>query len=312
MTDTGRRLPASVDTGDRRIAIHEWPAKKEPRAVVQILHGLAEHSARYDRFAQAATAEGIAVVAHDHRGHGPDYAPDSLGHFADRNGWFRVIADVETVRTTIRSGYRRLPLVLFGHSMGSYIAQCFCMRFPHPADALILSGSTWPNRSEVRVARAIAWLLARLRGPRSAGKLMNRLSFGKFNDRFRPNRTEFDWLSRDPKEVDAYIDDPLCGAISSNRLWVDLLGGLLEISDPKSIARIPADLPVLITGGELDPVGGRPALETLAAKWRDQGKKNLTLKIYDGGRHEMLNETNRDEVTADLLAWIKTNGVGVK
>ncbi len=132
------------------------------------------------------------------------------------------------------------------------------------------------------------------------------MSFGQFNKRFAPNRTEFDWLSRDEQEVDEYVADPLCGAPSGSRLWYDLFGGLLEISRESALRKVPTVLPILITGGELDPVGGAKALTRLAAEYEATGHENVTLKLYPGGRHEMVNETNRDEVTADILAWIDT------
>ena len=306
MSSRPLELPARVDNEGREIDLRRWPAAEETAGVIQILHGLAEHSARYDRFARAANERGYAVVAHDHRGHGPQFAPDALGHFADRDGWARVVDDVDAVTRSIRETIGDKPIVLLGHSMGSYIAQSYVMRYPARIQRLILSGSTWPNRFEVRVARLIAALIAAVRGPGSPGALMDRLSFGKFNDRFQPNRTAFDWLSRDAAEVDRYIDDPLCGHLSSNRLWVDLLGGLLEISRPASIAGIADDLPVLITGGAVDPVGGAGALSRLADAYRKAGKTKVTLKLYPDGRHEMLNEINRDEVTRDILDWIES------
>lgn len=301
--DESNPLPASVTSDDREIPLYHWPADASPRAVVQVLHGLAEHAGRYERFARSLNERGLTVVAHDHRGHGPAYAEKGLGHFADRDGWSKVIADAFSVQTAIRAALPATPLVLLGHSMGSYIAQAFCMRHPGTIDALILSGSTSPNRTEVQVARAIAWLLGMTLGATSEGRLLDRMSFGKFNDRFRPNRTTFDWLSRDDVEVDRYINDPLCGAISSQRLWFDLLGGLLDISAADSPARIPESLPILILGGELDPVGGEKALAQLADAYRRSGHSTVDLRVYEDGRHEMLNETNRDDVTADILSW---------
>ena len=214
---------------------------------MQILHGLAEHAGRYERFAAAANKQGYTVVAHDHRGHGPKCAPHRLGHFADRQGWSKVIADVDVVRTYIRSRFEAVPLVLFGHSMGSYVAQSYVMRHADVVDGLILSGSTWPQRGPVSLARGLAWFLSTLRGPTSRGSLMTKLSFGAFNKRFEPVRTRFDWLSRDENEVDRYIDDPLCGATSSNQLWHDLLGGILEIGQAESLARLTKTLPLLST-----------------------------------------------------------------
>lgn len=306
MTSETVELPTRIDSAGREIDLRTWPAVDRTLGVIQILHGLAEHSGRYDRFARAANERGYAVVAHDHRGHGPQFAPDALGHFADRDGWTKVLSDVDAVSRSIREEIADKPLILLGHSMGSYIAQSYVMRYPARIKRLILSGSTWPNRAEVRVARLIAWLLAAIRGPASPGTLMDRLSFGKFNDRFQPNRTAFDWLSRDPSEVDRYIDDALCGHLSSNRLWVDLLGGLLEISRTTSIAGVADDLPILITGGALDPVGGASALSRLAEAYRKAGKSKVDLKLYAEGRHEMLNEINRDEVTRDILDWIES------
>ena len=299
------QIPDAIDQRGLKIPVRYWPASHEPRVVVQILHGLAEHASRYERFAGALNAAGISVVSHDHRGHGAE-AAEPLGHFADTEGWDALVEDSGVVRDTIDAHLPGVPHVLFGHSMGSYVAQTFVMRYPDKVNRLILSGSTSVNRGEVRAARGVAWVLSKLFGPSSAGNFLNKASFGKFNDEFKPNRTEFDWLSRDDAEVDAYINDPLCGAISSNRLWYDLLGGLLEISTRAAFERVPAGLPILILGGALDPVGGASALSRLAEQYRDSGHSQVSLQLYAEGRHEMLNETNRNEVTADILTWIES------
>lgn len=274
------------------------------RAVVQVLHGLGEHAARYERFAVECVANGYAVVAHNHRGHGETCDGDSLGHFADESGWDKVIADAKLVQDDVLTRFPGVPLVLMGHSMGSYIAQSFVMRHAENVDALILSASTWSPRLKAWLGHMVAGLLAWRQGARAKSAFLDRMSFGDFNRRFAPNRTDFDWLSRDEAEVDSYIADPLCGAPSSNRLWQDVTGGLLEITSRKALRKIPGSLPVLITGGELDPVGGAGRLGRLADQYRVSGHGDVTLKVYPGGRHEMLNETNRDEVSADLLAWI--------
>ena len=286
-----------------RIELRQWLPAAEPRAVIQVLHGMSEHAGRYQRLADACTAAGYAVVAHDHRGHGE--AAEPLGHFADRDGWDRVIEDALAVNEAARALADRRPLLLFGHSMGSYVAQSQVMRAPGSADALLLSGSTWPKRIEVRVARLVASVGARLRGPRTPARLLDSMSFGAFNKGFAPNRTPFDWLSRDPSEVDRYVADPLCGAPASHAFWRDLLGALLEISDAQGLARVPVGLPILITGGAQDPVGGARRLALLADAYRASGKTDVTLTLYPEGRHEMLNETNRDEFVADLLDWIE-------
>ena len=289
----------------RLIPVYAWrpqPGNK-PKAVIQIFHGLGEYAARYERFANACTQLGLAVVAHDHRGHGE--SAQCAGHYADRDGWNKVIEDASRVNRKIKEDLPGIPLVLLGHSMGSYIAQSFVMRQPDSVTMLILSASTLARRSEVRLGHTVASLLA-LFGGKKKSSALNGMGFDAFNKPFEPARTEFDWLSRDNEEVDRYIADPLCGGLFTNALWRDLTGGLLEITATGAVALVPRDLPILITGGEKDPVGGAKGLTRLADAYRQTGHRNLTLKIYEGGRHEMLNETNRDEVTADIINWIQS------
>ena len=289
-----------------RIRVYRWypdPATS-PRAIMHIFHGLGEHAARYERFACACNENGLVVVAHNHRGHAD--TAEVAGHFADREGWDKVIADALAVQEQLVAEFPDIPVVLFGHSMGSFIAQSFVMRHPSKVSLLILSGSAFASRVEARLARAVASLLA-LFGRRSKSRLLDRLGFGAFNKAFAPARTDFDWLSRDDAEVDRYLADPHCGGKFSNQLWKDLMGGLLEITSADAIASIPADLPILILGGQVDPVGGVKGLTRLADVYRQTGHADVTLTIYDGGRHEMLNETNRDEVTSDVVRWIDSH-----
>lgn len=274
------------------------------RGTVQILHGLGEHTARYHRSAHSCISRGLAVAAHNHRGHGDFCTSESLGHYADADGWNKVIGDVLTVKSELAIRHPDAPLIVFGHSMGSYIAQASVMRDPNGVTALILSATTFPNRSQLRSARLLSRFESWRHGGRYKSELLNQLGFGKFNDRFEPARTNLDWLSRDNDEVDRYIEDPACGGPYSNRLWFDLTGGLLEISTASAMRRIPGNLPILVVGGEADPVGGKTGLTRLANAYRECGHSDVELMIYKDGRHEMLNETNREEVTHDLLAWI--------
>jgi alpha-beta hydrolase superfamily lysophospholipase len=308
LTTEIQRLVCVADDG-RKILVDYWPPEDytRPGAIVQILHGLGEHPARYHRFAVECVKRGYAVFAHNHRGHGENCAADELGHFADRLGWDRVISDILVVQKAIRGRHPDLPLVLLGHSMGSFIAQDFLMRNPQNAAALILSGSSLAARRQVIPGHWIARLLAWRQGPRAQSVLLNKMGFAAFNKRFAPNRTEFDWLSRDASEVDRYVADPLCGADSSNQLWADLTGALLKVRKRRSIRKIPLQIPVLITGGENDPVGGRAAMRRLADAYRRSGHTNVTLKVYSDGRHEMMNEINREEFMADVLQWIRAN-----
>lgn len=273
-----------------------------PGGIIQVLHGLAEHCARYAGFASAATKRGYVVITHDHRGHGRH--AETPGHFADADGWNRVIADVGVVNDWSRKRWADTPFVVLGHSMGSFIAQGFAMRRPASMSALILSGSTLPSRFETRLGRLLARFERWRHGRRGHSALLDKLGLGRFNDAFQPPRTAFDWLSRDTGEVDKYMKDPLCGASSTCQLWIDLMGGLLEISGKAAYRKIPPGLPMLIFGGSDDPVGGERGLTALADAYRSSGQQDLTLKIYTDGRHEMFNEINRDEVTADVLEWI--------
>ena len=303
----GKAIATLTASDGHRVLVTQWQPSggAAPAAVVQILHGLGEHLGRYERFAEACCKAGLAVIGHNHRGHGPQAAVDELGHFADRDGWNKVVEDAIAVQEFARRSWADTPGVLLGHSMGSYIAQSVAARESNQLAALILSASTISPRLQLRSGRLLARLAIWRNGGRHRSEFLNRLGLGGFNNRFAPNRTNFDWLSRDDGEVDRYIADPLCGFKLSNRFWHDLLGGLLEISSPETLRRIPTNLPILITGGEVDPVGGKKGMTRLVQAFERTGHQQLTLKLYPGGRHEMLNETNREEFTRDLLQWIE-------
>jgi len=280
-----------------------WRPDSAARGVIQIFHGLGEHHQRYERFAQLATARGLAVVAHDHRGHGEQ--AELPGHFSDSNGWQLLIDDAVRVNDTIREQYANVPTILLGHSMGSYVAQYYAMHHGDRLDALVLSASTWPQKSKLFPGRIIARIEAWRIGVQGKSELLHKLGFGAFNKPFEPARTELDWLSRDEAEVDAYIKDPLCGGPYSCGLWLDLMGGLGAIASDKALQRIRSDLPILLTGGSDDPVGGERGLTALAMHYAQTGHSRMTLKLYSEGRHEMLNEINRDEFSADVLNWVE-------
>ena len=201
--------------------------------------------------------------------------------------------------------------VLLGHSMGSYIAQYFSMQHDYRLTALVLSASTWPKKIQLIPGRLIARFVTMRHGIRGKSELLHKLGFGAFNKSFEPSRTELDWLSRDTAEVDAYVSDPLCGGPYSCGLWLDLLGGLQAIASDRALRRIRKDLPVLFTGGADDPVGGQKGITNLVMHYAKSGHSSLSTKIYPDGRHEMFNETNRDEFTADVLDWIEEQLPGV-
>jgi alpha-beta hydrolase superfamily lysophospholipase len=275
------------------------------KAVVHISHGMAEHAARYARVAESLTAAGYAVYANDHRGHGKTASTDELGFFASEHGFARVVADLAELIAHEKKEHPGLPVVLFGHSMGSYIAQQFLIDHGGELAGAVLSGSAGKPNLLASAGRLVARAERLRKGERGTSKLLGDLSFVAFNKQFAPTRTGFDWLSRDAAEVDKYVADPLCGFDVTTSLWVDVLDALTAIADPAQQARIPKTLPIYVFSGSEDPVSEKTkTLEQLLAAYRLAGIRDVSHRFYPGARHETLNETNRDEVTRDLLAWL--------
>lgn len=289
------------------IFVYRWrPDVGIGKAVVHIAHGLAEHAGRYERLAEALTESGYLVYANDHRGHGRTArAQEDVGYFGDEDGWSRVVKDLGAMCLAEKEENGRLPLILFGHSMGSLMTQQAIYEYPDLFDAVTMSGASGEVSPMVRFGKAIA-KFERLRlGRRGRSDLINRLSFDAFNKAFKPNRTAFDWLSRDEAEVDKYIADQLCGFTASTQLWVDMLAAIIEVTKPENRAKIRRELPIYLFSGMDDQVGqeGR-GCSILAENYRRMGLKSVSYKIYPRARHETLNEINRDEVTRHLIEWM--------
>lgn len=285
--------------------VNRWYAEQPPKAVVMVAHGMAEHSGRYARLGAALVAAGYELYAHDQRGHGLTASRATLGHYADHDGWQLVVDDLACLNHHIRQQHPHAPIFLLAHSMGSYIGQAYLMQHSCSLQGAILSGSNYQPPWLYRLARAIAHVERWRQGPTGRSALIDWLSFGSFNKAFKPNRSPFDWLSRDPEEVDKYVNDPLCGFRCSNQLWLDLLGGLLQITPPRNLAQIDSSLPLLVVGGERDPVSQGKRLQDLANALRQAGSRQVQLKIYPDARHELLNESNREQVTHDLIDWLE-------
>jgi len=290
------------------LPVYRWrPEGSTPiRAVVLIAHGLSEHGQRYAETARALNASGYLVDAIDHRGHGQLAGSDETrGFFAPEDGWGRVIRDLRHHVDALRSEFPELPLFFLGHSMGSMLLQQYLYTHGETIDGAILSGSAGKPPPLAHIGRVIARLERRRQGPLGRSKLIDNLAFGKFNKSFGKTRTDFDWLSRDPDQVDAYIEDPLCGFLASNQLWVDLLDAYCELARPENQARVPKGLPIYIFAGSLDPVGeNTKSLKQLLGAYERAGLTHVTHRFYEAGRHEMLNESNREEVRRDLLTWL--------
>jgi alpha-beta hydrolase superfamily lysophospholipase len=280
MPDREFRFTSSAD--GMSIQAYAWHPASVPWCAVVIAHGAAEHAMRYERFARELNAAGIDAWAVDHRGHGKTAGLEGRGDFGE-GGWDALVADTAQFIELVRSERPGIPIVLFGHSMGSSVAQQYAPDGSNSIDALILSGST-------------------ARAPRREGEPAPRFDP---NASFEPARTPFDWLSRDEAEVDKYADDPFCGfpidwRAASRGTHPALLG------DPACLRQIRSDLRVLFVAGDADPVNRNlEGLHRLEQWYRDAGVRHIEKLYYAGGRHEMLNEINRDEVTADIIAWLR-------
>lgn len=300
MKDGSFNLPSPADALD--LKVHGWLPEGEPRAVLQILHGMAEHGERYARMAKGFVEAGWAVYAQDHRGHGESVGVGvPRGHVADEDGWSKLVQDARAVGLAIRDKHVEMPFVLMGHSMGSFIAQQILEDYPQHADAAVLSGSNGKPNLLASAGRYVA-RGERLRiGVRGHSGLIQSLTFEDFNKAFAPNRTGSDWLSRDPDEVDKYEADPFCGHPCSVETWIQLMDALPKIADPVRMKRVPRELPIYLFAGSEDPVGDKGAgVYRLFDAYRACGVEDVTIRLYPGGRHEMLNETNREEVEDEL------------
>jgi alpha-beta hydrolase superfamily lysophospholipase len=281
-----------------------WNPAGVPTDCVQIVHGMAEHRERYARFATQLAAAGYVVWAHDHRGHGMN-AGSGKGHFADCNGWRALVDDTAAVTRQLVAEHPATPVILFGHSMGSFIAQTLMTERAADYGGIVLAGSNGPDPGPHCVAMAFALFERQLRGPRQQSRWTNALLRTSYNRKFRPARTAADWLSRDEREVDAALADALCGVGLTTQSWVDFAKGLLTLDAPGRFRRVSASLPVLIIGGTCDPVGKNGRGPTRLARAIERGgAQDVTLHLYPDARHELVNETNRDEITADIVAWL--------
>ncbi len=282
------------------------PDSGAPRAVVQVVHGLAEHSLRYETLASRLCGAGFEVWADDHRGHGATARGGSLGHVADRGSFDRVISDLSLWTDEIRSARPDLPIFLLGHSWGAFLAQGYIERAGSCFAGCVLSGARGPGGLDVPLGAFVASILTFFTGPRRYSPLLHMLADGKLNAQFSPARTPFDWVSRDVAAVDAYIADPLCGFKLSGGFYRDLALGLLAAHRKDAIARIPKDLQIYVVTGAADPVtmNGKSSAALVEA-YRAAGIADLEYAVYPDARHEIFNETNRGETVGALVSWLE-------
>ncbi|MGI6433348.1 MAG: lysophospholipase [Sphaerochaetaceae bacterium] len=295
-----------VCSDETTIRYRYWPVEhSNVQAVVHIFHGMAEHSGRYDQFATYLNSLGFAVYAQDHRGHGLSADETSLGFFAPRKGWKRVMEDGYELSLFIAQEHPQCNLFLFGHSMGSFLVRSLIPLRHGLYTAAILSGTGGSQKAIGAAGKLLAGIRSFFLGKRHKDGLLDKLSFGSFNAPFAPNRTPFDWLSRDEALVDAYIADPLCGFICSSQFFVDLLNGIKMANNKRLAKKIPNKLALLLISGANDPVGkfGKGVQEVLRL-YQKAGLEDVSMNLLKGARHEVLNETNREEVFVSIGQWL--------
>jgi alpha-beta hydrolase superfamily lysophospholipase len=280
-------------------------AKASPRGVIQVNHGIAEHAARYGRFAEAMSARGFHVYAHDHRGHGGTTAPDAPPRmFGSPDGGAKVIADVAAIHDRIAKEHPDLPVIVFGHSMGGFVALNFVLRH----SARVRGAAIWnANFSAGLLGRLGQAILAYERfrlGSDMPSRMIPKLTFQAWAKQMPGRRTEFDWLSRDPAEVDKYVADPLCGWDASVSMWSDVFRFVFFGADDRNFESVRKDLPFNLVGGEKDPAtDGGKAVHDLQKRMARMRFSRVTSRVYAETRHESLNELNRNIITEDFAAW---------
>lgn len=297
-----RRFPSATGLGQIRARC--W-IPEDPVAAVQLTHGMAEHIDRYEEFACYLAEQGVLVYGQDHAGHGKSTPDSPRGYFGASGGWDALVSDMHTLYGMMKPDYPAIPFILFGHSMGSFLARTYASRSGNDFDAFVFSGTAGKNPA-LPIAKLIAKWQIKRHGAEQPSKLLNDLAFGGYNKAVGSDRTAFDWLSTTESNVDRYIADPLCGFPFSAAAMLDLFNGLGEIG-AKDWAKAVADKPILIVSGDNDPVGGKKASGVLeVANALKRTGHTVELKIYSGDRHEILNEANAAEVYGDIALFIRT------
>lgn len=288
-----------------KIYIHQWKDISNPKAVVQIFHGMAEHAGRYGALAKFLNENGFVVYADDHRGHGKTAgAVETLGYIGN-DGFSRIVEDEHEITEFIKENHPGLPVFVFAHSFGSFIGQSYITKFGKDIAGIVLSGSAAMSTLEIKLGKLLSGLQHLLFDEKKKSKLIDNISFANSNKRIENPRSVFDWLSRDGAEVKKYVEDEYCGTVFPINFYYYMFRGLDELNKEGCFSSVPRELPVYIMSGAEDPVGGYTKyVKRLYDKYSNVNIKDLELKLYPGGRHEMHNEINKGEVFNNILQWL--------
>ncbi len=291
------------------IHVHEWVPDCDFNGVVQISHGVNEYIERYSDFARFLASRGFVVVGNDHLGHGQSVlSSEELGFFAYNNGWEKVVMDIEKLRKITTKKYPGIPYFIFGHSMGSFLLRTHLIEYPDSGIyGAIISGTGQPAKTLITAGKLLSDTVMHREGKKYRSKTVNNSAFGSYNKKFKPQRTDFDWLSRDESVVDAYIESPFCGAkiVPTVSLFSEMMGGLAFIQNKKNLQKMNKELYAAFMSGTMDPVGdyGIGVIKAYTS-FREAGLINSSYKLYPDARHEILNETNKSDVYNDVLSWL--------
>lgn len=298
-------IPTEFLSSDQKSTVHvkTWPVEN-PKAVLQITHGMSEFIERYDAFAKYLNQFGIFVAGHDHIGHGQSADPKDYGYFGEEGGWLFFADDVEKLRKMLRDEFPDIPYFVMGHSMGSFVARTWFAKYAKDVDGVIFMGTAGSNPA-LGVGKSLVKLLRTFKGGRYVSKLVTAMAFGSYNKHIPDAKTYNDWLTRDDAVVSEYVKDPRCGFSFSLAGYNDLFSMLQFINSPKWYNDVPKDIPVLLVAGDDDPVGeyGKGPAE-VAEKMQEAGCEDVSLLLYEGMRHEVLNEFGKETVMDDIKKFI--------
>jgi len=274
------------------------------KAIFQIAHGMAEHGERFEDFGRFMAAHGYAVFVNDHAGHGRSAGdPDDLGYFGESDGWIDLVSDAKLLTDRAREIYPDRPVIFFGDSMGSFVARKYAEKFGADLAGAIFCGTSGTNPATGAGIR-LAGLVAKIKGSRHRSEFIDKIAFGSYNKKIDRPRTRFDWLTRDDGIVDEYVNDDLCGFLFTAAGFRDMFTLLNNVSGKNWYDNVPYTLPMLLISGKMDPVGNYGAgVKQVFRDLKASGHTNVILRLYDGARHEILNEKNYDEVYGDILEW---------
>lgn len=284
-----------------------WETEKEPIGVLQIVHGMAEYIDRYDNFAKYMTEQGFNVIGHDHLGHGHSVSDEhDYGFFAEENGDKIIIEDMHSVTQYAREKWEELPNFILGHSMGSFCLRQYLTKYSNDVFGAIIMGTGWIPSAAALLGKTIATNTCKSKGSHTVNPLLIKLTLEPYNKPFAPARTNCDWLSRDEKQVDLYVNDKLCGFDFTAGAYKDFFTILEKIAKNRQLIGMRKSLPILITSGSVDPVGGKKACEKLNAQYKRCGIDDVTLKLWENDRHEILNELDKSDVYRYICTWLKS------